>query len=120
MRFAIGVRWLAVLLGGALGSGVGVATLFVAARVGGPLLSSRVVWWIVTPAAYVVSWLIGWPLEQEAGLACYALAAIAMVALGGGLTGALLAALAAPGSSAPQPRQPSSPHLHSGSGMTRG
>ena len=28
---------------------------------------------IGTPGAHLVSWLSGWPLEQEAALACYAL-----------------------------------------------
>lgn len=36
-------------------------------------VSMEIVALVGTPGAYLVSWISGWPLEQEAALACYAI-----------------------------------------------
>lgn len=76
------------------GAALAVFGLLLLGRVEGSLLSSGVLW-IATPGAHVVSWISGWPLQQEASLACYAVRIFATTALAGALMGGVGAVLAA-------------------------
>lgn len=88
------VRVAAIGIGALSGAALSVAALFVLGSVGGDLLGSGWVFAIATPGAHVVSWILRWPLQQEAAIACYALGLLGEVALFGAATGALAAVLA--------------------------
>jgi hypothetical protein len=91
------VRTITSLLGAGGGAALAIACVLLAAQVGtSQLLASPVVIAIATPAAHVVSWIIGWPLRQEAALVCYALGFLFTIAGLGALAGGVAGGLAGP------------------------
>ncbi len=87
MRTAIGA------LVGAVG-GVALGTLAVGGVSHGVLrVPQQAVFLVATPAAHVVSWVSGWPLEQEAALLCYGVGFVITVPLVSGAIGAVVGAL---------------------------
>lgn len=86
-----------MIIGALSCAALGVAALFVLGSVSGDLLGSGWVFAIARPGAHVVSWILGWPLQHEAAIACYALGLLGEVALLGATTGALAGVLATEG-----------------------
>ncbi|WP_236607778.1 hypothetical protein [Sandaracinus amylolyticus] len=102
---------LRLLLGSIVGALVGASSLlglWLVATLHRGLPLSGTAWVIATPGAQVVSWLTGWPLEQESGQLCYALGlpltVFAAGFVGGGTVGALAGRTRAPYSSGRDPR----------------
>lgn len=58
---------------------------------GGPISYNswitKFLWWVSTPVAHVLSWITGWPLQQESGLALYVYAILITLPLLGILIG---------------------------------
>lgn len=48
---------------------------------------TKFLWWISTPVAHILSWITGWPLKQEAGIALYVYAILITLPLLGLLLG---------------------------------
>jgi hypothetical protein len=69
-----GSVWLGALAGAGGGALVGGLTLVLLWN-GVLPIPTAVLTAIATPAAHLISWLSGWPLEQEAAIMCYALGA---------------------------------------------
>jgi hypothetical protein len=84
---------LGTLVGALCGGGLALAGLLVSAQLDGPLLSSEVALALATPGAHVVSWAIGWPLQQEAAIVCYALGGLLTALVLGAVPGAIAGAL---------------------------
>ena len=88
-------------LGAAIGSVAGFVVPLVAARLTSrSLLSHEVITLLLAPGAYMVSWMTGWPMQQESALLCYGfsfiLTPLALGALIGGALGWVMGAQAAP------------------------
>lgn len=77
-----------------IGFGTGIL-LLAAFWMGGPYQweswTLKLVVFIDTPIAYLISWIKGWPMEQEAAIYCYALSSVITIPLLGALVGLLVA-----------------------------
>lgn len=89
---------LGTLTGAGAGAVVGIALFFVLGWIHVP---QAVLAAVASPAAHLVAWVTGWPMQQEMGLLCYVVGLAITIAAATTTIGAIVGTLAVPA-----PRQP--------------